>query len=607
MSKVDDELTRRLHRVERPVKVDGLFEGLERRRSHRERVRKVQASALAFAVLVGSVAGFVALRSAFLGDGRTTGDPGAPLPSNGEILFSRRGDDGRFHLFSARPDGSGVRQITDDATNDTDPAVSPDGTTIAFVHELDQGIRVIATVPIDGGTVTWLTDEELDAHDPAWSPDGDRLAFVGASQFHGFPVEDAVVYVTQQDSQPEALLHNNAIEFADPSWSPDGDMLAVAARDIVEGDDVADRWMIVEVGLDDPPQPRLGLTEVDERAPAWSPDGTRLAFLRAGSEGDQVWTRSRDDGSEKLIATVVEATLDPDLAWAPDGTALLVSDGELVYRVDPLPEGDVRDNFVQLFRGFSPSWRPIPAGSIQPSAELQPSPGADAGPDGYGFGIDICPQHVTWVTEQLDGVGGEDRAFVVIERGGDGACPAASPDGYLGVDVDQDQVVDMTFGPIRCEIDCIAMAAPDLDGDGRHEILLTESPRSVSRIGVYAIGAVGTPSSDTAGIVQVEVGEPDLSNAGFVTGEPATLSIGGDEGWSYRLRCVDRSEGRFLIASSAFHAVDSDGPVRINEATLAYGELRMIVVDAQDRAEPFSPDPLGPQPEELCGTPIGVP
>jgi hypothetical protein len=31
------------------------------------------------------------------------------------------------------------------------------------------------------------------------------------------------------------------------------------------------------------------------------------------------------------------------------------------------------------------------------------------------------------------------------------------------------------------------------------------------------------------------------------------------------------------------------------------------VVDSEERAEPLSPDPLGPQAEELCGTPIGVP
>ena len=65
MSKVDDELTRRLHRAERPVDVDAVFEGLERRRSHRERVRRVQTAVLAVTVLAVTVGGFAALSRAF--------------------------------------------------------------------------------------------------------------------------------------------------------------------------------------------------------------------------------------------------------------------------------------------------------------------------------------------------------------------------------------------------------------------------------------------------------------------------------------------------------------------------------------------------------------
>lgn len=631
MSKVDDELTRRFRRVERPVDVEGLFEGLERRRSHRERVRRVQTSALAVGVIAITVVGFVGLRALFDETETDIGEPGG-LPGNGEIVFSKQGDDGRFHLFAANPDRSGERQITDDATNDTDPTVSPDGRTIAFVHELDRGIRVIATVPVEGGTVTWITDEELDAHDPAWSPDGSRIVYaasgIDSTWFEIVSIDAAAEGPTSVS--PDQL----GGQLAHPTWSPDGRSLAFAS--LGTGTDAgppgsagpqvvighSPSWDLETMGLGAILQivgrggidkdslisteaTTLVATERDEESPAWSPDGSRIAFTRPGDEGDEVWTIDPDTGNETLLATAVEASLEPGLAWAPDGTALLVSDGEWVYRVDASLEGDPRENFVQLFRGSSPSWRPIPAGSTHPSPEPQPSPGADAGPDGYGFGLDICPQHVTWVTAQLDGIGEDDWAFVVVERGADGACPPASPTGYLGVDVDQDRVVDMTYGPIRCEIDCLAFAAPDLDGDGRHEILLTESPGSVFRIGVYAIGAVGTPSSDTAGIVQVEVGEPDLPDAGFVTGEPARMSIGGDEGWSYRLRCVDRPEGRFLIASSAFHEVDSNGPVQISETTLAYGELRLIVVDGEERTEPFSPDPLGPQPEELCGTPIG--
>ena len=79
MSKVDDELTRRLHRAERPVETD-VFERLERRRSHRERVRRVQTAVLAVTVLAATAGGFAALSRAF----RETpeGIPGSPEPSS---------------------------------------------------------------------------------------------------------------------------------------------------------------------------------------------------------------------------------------------------------------------------------------------------------------------------------------------------------------------------------------------------------------------------------------------------------------------------------------------------------------------------------------------
>ena len=80
MSKVDDELTRRLHRAERPVDVDVVFEGLARRRSHRERVRRVQTAVLAVTVLAATVGGFAALSRAFR---ETPGRiPGSPEPSS---------------------------------------------------------------------------------------------------------------------------------------------------------------------------------------------------------------------------------------------------------------------------------------------------------------------------------------------------------------------------------------------------------------------------------------------------------------------------------------------------------------------------------------------
>jgi dipeptidyl aminopeptidase/acylaminoacyl peptidase len=239
MSKVDDELTRRFRRAERPADGEALFEGLERRRSHRERLRKVQAGLLAFAVLAATSGGFVALRSAFDGGGRDVGD-GPTLASNGEIVFVRVGGDDRSHIYATQPDGSGMRQITESKTNDADPDVSPDGRTVAFVRMFDEFRQRIATVPIYGGAVTHITEEDFHAADPAWSPDGTRLVYV----------------TTGIDSQqlstvdPAGREPREVIDFfgqlADPTWSADSAGVAFAARGYA-GPLTSDSWDLATV------------------------------------------------------------------------------------------------------------------------------------------------------------------------------------------------------------------------------------------------------------------------------------------------------------------------------------------------------------------------
>src|SRR6187455_3251400 len=82
MSKVDDELTRRLLRAERPVDVDAVFEGLAGRRSHRERVRRVQTAVLAVTVLAATVGGFAVLSQAFREQPRRGGSAPPESPTD---------------------------------------------------------------------------------------------------------------------------------------------------------------------------------------------------------------------------------------------------------------------------------------------------------------------------------------------------------------------------------------------------------------------------------------------------------------------------------------------------------------------------------------------
>ena len=125
MPTVDDELTRRFQGAERPWTPTTSSKGCVVART--EHVRKAQASALAFAVLVGTAGGLwrpLRVLGTVVPPLATSATPCRRAARSCSLVEETT----TGSIFAARPDGSGVRQITDDLTNDTDPP-SPDGTT----------------------------------------------------------------------------------------------------------------------------------------------------------------------------------------------------------------------------------------------------------------------------------------------------------------------------------------------------------------------------------------------------------------------------------------------------------------------------------------------
>ncbi|HKZ32607.1 MAG TPA: hypothetical protein VJ648_09675, partial [Vicinamibacteria bacterium] len=143
------------------------------------------------------------------------------ISPNGEwIAFTPLG--GREDLFVVKSDGTGYRQITDDAARDRGPKWTPDGTRIGFYS--DRGGRYETyTIRPDGSGLEQLTQATGPARtDFAWSPDGKRIAVDDGTRTW---VEDLTKPRDQRQSEPlPALEGGNSLQ--PRSWSPDGSTLA---------------------------------------------------------------------------------------------------------------------------------------------------------------------------------------------------------------------------------------------------------------------------------------------------------------------------------------------------------------------------------------------
>ena len=337
---------------------------------------------------------------------------------------------------------------------------------------------------------------------------------------------------------------------------------------------------------------------MNEAAPVWSPDGGRIAFLRS-PEGistpeeieqfggpNEVWSVSPNTGEEALIATAVEATLGLDLDWAPDGSALLVSDGEWLYRVDPTPAGDIRGNFVRLFRGFSPSWQPIPAGAeTSGPSNLEPSVTASPAAEGrdIGLGVRMCDLEVLDGID-WDGTGIDGAAWTGAPVDQDGHCSTA-PDvqHIVAVDRDGDGVADQGgTSTLRSCLLCQPFATVDLNSDGVLELVVLDEASSTPTYSLYEVNNPGSERAD--GVYPIVVVPPGAPAMNLDANEPARITVGGDEGFSGSIACEDGGEGPPIMLRYTWvrGAVDAETDLDVDISQLYFGDDGVFHIDSVD-------------------------
>lgn len=145
-------------------------------------------------------------------------------PDGTRIAFMRQDERGNWHVWTIRPDGRGLRQLTKGARPESDPAWSPDGKLIAFARQAGNGLWHIFVVPSSGGALRRITGLRTSDSYPSFTPDGASLVFVRQDGSRFFLVHQRL------GGSPRPLRTAPLRDAAEPAVSPSGDELAFVAR-----------------------------------------------------------------------------------------------------------------------------------------------------------------------------------------------------------------------------------------------------------------------------------------------------------------------------------------------------------------------------------------
>lgn len=223
-------------------------------------------------------------------------------PDGREILFTRGGPGlPNTEIFVMSAQGTGWVQLTHTPTGNSDATWSPDGTRIAFVSARNHEIPQIFVMRSDGTDVRQITHDTSGKSQLAWSPTGSAIAFVRVPAGGG----DRDIYSIRPDGSGLTNLTRDPTNYdVEPAWSPDGTRIAYSGPFHAKGSVGGDLWIMDSGGAHRHELDHENNGYSDGAFPAWSPDGTTIAFAANNGSGYyHVWSVPAAGGQNAELVT----------------------------------------------------------------------------------------------------------------------------------------------------------------------------------------------------------------------------------------------------------------------------------------------------------------
>ena len=207
-------------------------------------------------------------------------------------------------LWRPQPEPLELQSVSNFRGSHSQPSFAPDGRSIAFINTIDGAAHVWMLGP-DQSAPRQLTRGEFDAFRPRWSPDGESILFMRQGNIWSIQVDGSAAEEIIRDA-------------SNPNWSRDGKRIVFERRYEVWVANADGGQQSRVTGV---PRKELPLAP---RWPAFSPDGTEIVFLDAGSTPfADLWRVSVKGGAP------VQLTFNPRPAsapvWSPDGKSIIYS------------------------------------------------------------------------------------------------------------------------------------------------------------------------------------------------------------------------------------------------------------------------------------------